>query len=386
MRNKLQVCTRCVIDSSVPNTSFDKDGVCNYCSGFLVESSTLLNKNSDIRQKELNDLIKKVKRNGRGKKYDCIMGVSGGVDSSWSLIQIVKLGLRPLAVHMDNGWDSEISQNNIENLVKRLGVDLFTYVINWDEYRNLMQSFLDSDVIDVELLADNAILGVMYDQAAKNRLRYILTGYNQLTEGMPIPKEWNWNKFDRRNIVAIGKRFGNVRIKTFPALGTLKWIYYHYFRLIQLNQTLDYFQYNKPEAFEILQRDYGYKPYPFKHYESVLTRFYQGYILPQKFGVDKRKIHLSNLVISGQITRAEALNKLQGIAYPSEKDLESDKEYFLKKMGWSSDQLKDYINRPEIKHDEYPSERRFYEIASRLPDFLPNTIQKAITKYIKSIR
>jgi len=386
MGKELKICTRCIIDSNVPDVSFNDDGICNYCSEYLEKSSFVLKMTPETRQAELEALLKKVKRNGKGKKYDCVVGVSGGVDSSWALVQIVKLGLRPLAVHMDNGWNSEASQNNIENLVKRLGVDLFTYVIDWDEYRNLLQAFLDADVIDVELLADNALVAVMYNQAAKYRLRYILTGYNQITEGFPMPAEWNWNKFDKRNIVAIGKKFGNIHIKSFPAIGSLKWAYYHYIRLIQLNPTLNYLQYSKPEAFHILQRDYGYKPYPFKHYESVLTRFYQGYILPAKFGVDKRKIHLSALVASGQMTRIEALSKLTGIAYSSEQDLENDKEYFIKKMGWSMAQLEDYIHRQEIKHDAYPSERKLNMILTSLPALLPLSMKHKITKYVKSVR
>jgi N-acetyl sugar amidotransferase len=386
MNKDLQICTRCIIDASVPNVSFNEAGICNFCSEFLESSSYLMNQKPEERQRALETLINKVKRNGRGGKYDCIVGVSGGVDSSWALVQIVKLGLRPLAVHMDNGWNSEASQNNIENLVKRLGVDLFTYVIDWDEYRNLLQAFLDADVIDVELLADNALVAVMYNQAAKYRLHYILTGYNQITEGFPMPAEWSWNKFDRRNIVAIGKRFGNIKLKTFPAIGTLRWAYYHYIRLIQLNPTLNYLEYNKPEAFEILQRDYGYKPYPYKHYESVLTRFYQGYILPAKFGVDKRKVHLSALVAAGQMTREEALNKLDGIAYSTEKELNDDKEYFIKKMGWSMAQLENYITRPEVKHTAYKSEKSLNEIVTRLPDLLPISLKHRITRLVKSAR
>jgi len=201
-----------------------------------------------------------------------------------------------------------------------------------------------------------------------------------------MPEGWNWNKFDKRNIVAIAKQFGNIRIRSFPAIGTIKWFYYHYLRLIQLNPTLNYLQYDKADALITLERDYNYKPYPFKHYESVLTRFYQGYILPEKFGIDKRKIHLSALVLAGQLTRLEALSKLDGIAYPSQEDLDSDKEYFVKKMDWNNSQLEDYIHRPSKRHDEYPSERKFFDFVARIPRLMPYSAQQAFTKLVKSIR
>lgn len=371
--NKIQnqVCKRCVMDNSAVGINFDEEGICGYCSEFLQRSGQILNKNPSLRKKELDFLITKVKANGVGKSYDCIIGVSGGVDSSWVLVQAVKLGLRPLAVHMDNGWNSELAQNNIENLVRGLGVDLYTHVIDWDEYRKLMQAFFDADVIDVELLYDNAMFSVNYEQAAKHGLKYILGGMNQATEGMRIPTNWNWFKFDKRNIRAIGKRFGNVKIKTFPAIGTIDYVLFEFLRGIRWVPFLDFLEFNKSEALESMQKDYGYKPYPFKHYESIFTRFYQGYILPEKFGVDKRRLHLGTLVISGQMTREAAILGLKGIPYQSESALEEDKKYFLKKMGWSTTQLIQYINRPERPHSDYPSEKPFWLNLVKLYNFIP---------------
>jgi hypothetical protein len=245
---------------------------------------------------------------------------------------VKELGLRPLTVHMDNGWDSELASHDIKNLVEKLKVDLFTYVIDWEEYRDLMQAFFDADVIDIELLYDNAMLAVNYQKANKYGIKYILAGYNKYTEGMRMPENWNWYKLDKKNIYSLAKR-NKVKIQTFPSIGTLEYIYYEFIKKIKIIPFLDYLPYyNKYEALDILQRNFNYKPYPYKHYESVFTRFYQGFLLIEKFGVDKRKVRLSSLIISGQITREQALEQMKSkYAYPSEEELKQDIEYFLKK-------------------------------------------------------
>lgn len=362
-----QVCTRCVMDTTAHEIIFDENGVCNFCQDFLDVAGHILYKDSSQRESELNEFIAKVKHDGRSKKYDCIIGLSGGVDSSWVLVQAVKLGLRPLAVHMDNGWNSELAQNNILNLVKSLGVDLYTHVIDWDEYRELMQAFFDADVIDVELLYDNAMLGVNYQLAKKHGIKYILSGTNQTSEGMKMPKEWNWHlKLDKKNIQSIAKAHGNIKIKTFPAIGVKEYLWNRFVLKIQWLSLLDFFDYNKFEAMDILQKEYGYKPYPYKHYESVFTRFYQGYILPNKFNVDKRKLHFSTLIASGQLDRESALSQLKHIPYPSQEELEIDIEYFLKKMKWSREELFKYLQRPRKSHLEYESCESLYNIVLKL--------------------
>jgi N-acetyl sugar amidotransferase len=351
------------MDSSVPNVSFGADGNCSYCSEMLVRSRVVLAATPERRARDLRELVERVKHSGRGRRYDCIVGVSGGVDSSWALHQAIELGLRPLAVHMDNGWNSELAQHNIEQLVKRSGVDLYTHVIDWREYRKLMQAFFDADVVDVELLYDNAMTAVNLRQASAFGVRYILSGVNQATEGMRIPPGWNWFKRDRRNIVAIWRRFGDGgRLRTFPAVGTLQSLHYTHVRGIRWISFLDYFDYDKPKALLELGERFGYKPYPYKHYESVFTRFYQGYILPRKFGIDKRKLHLGTLVVSGQMKREDALADLEHPPYASEEALEQDIAYFLKKMHWSREQLDAYLARPGKPHDLYGSEKPFYDV------------------------
>lgn len=376
-----QQCLRCVMDTSAAEITFDDDGICNFCTEFLDRCSHIIHEDEQVKKQRLERFLESVKKVGAGKKYDCVVGVSGGVDSSWTLVEVKRLGLKPLAVHMDNGWNSELAQNNIANLVKGLEIDLYTHVIDWEEYRSLMQAFFDADVIDVELLYDNAMLAVCYQQARKFGIKYILSGSNQATEGMRMPKEWNWYKRDVRNIKALAKRFGGVRIKTFPTHSTINFILDEFFRGIRWISFLDYLPYNKFDALDVLERDYGYKRYPFKHYESIFTRFYQGYILPQKFGVDKRLLHLGTLVAASQMTRKEALEGLAGIPYPSQQDLESDIRYFLKKMGWTEENLSAYIKGGQVSHGKYPNEMKYYTfLKNQLPAKIVKTLMGWLNK------
>jgi N-acetyl sugar amidotransferase len=363
---QFQQCTRCVMDTTAVDIVFDRNGVCNYCRDFIAQASVVIFENSEKRRLRLEDLVNEVRESGKGKPYDCIVGVSGGVDSSWTLVEAKRLGLRPLAVHMDNGWNSELAQHNIANLIQRLGVDLYTHVIDWEEYRALMQAFFDADVVDVELLYDNAMLAVNYAMASRYGIRYILSGSNQATEGMRIPETWNWFKYDKRNIKALAQRSGIERLSTFPAIGTVGFLKHFILDRIKWIPFPDYLEYNKFEVLAALEKDHAYKRYPYKHYESIFTRFYQGYILPRKFGVDKRKLHLSTLVVTGQMSRNEALAGLDGIAYASQHDLDSDIKYFLKKMRWSDVQLTEYLSRPRVAHSKYPSEKKLWDFFARI--------------------
>jgi N-acetyl sugar amidotransferase len=374
-----QQCIRCVMDTSAAEITFDGSGVCNFCTEFLERSSDIIYEDQESKKIRLERFVESVKKAGKDKAYDCIVGVSGGVDSSWTLVEAKRLGLRPLAVHMDNGWNSELAQNNIANLVKGLELDLYTHVIDWEEYRALMQAFFDADVIDVELLYDNAMLAVCYQQACNFGIKYILAGTNQTTEGMRMPKGWNWYKRDVTNIKALAKRFGKVRIRTFPTHSTIDYILNEFFRGISWISFLDYLHYNKFDALDVLERNYGYKRYPFKHYESIFTRFYQGYILPKKFGVDKRLLHFSTLVVSGQMKRTEAMEGLVGVPYPSQQVLESDVRYFIKKMGWTEAKLNSYIERAQVPHDAYLNEMKYYIF---LKNLLPLQLKKALMKWL----
>ena len=362
---KYNVCSRCIMDTTASNIRFDEDNFCNYCRDFLNKYKV-----DDLKKKtNLDQLISKIKKDGKNKKYDCIVGVSGGVDSSFVLYKVVELGLRPLAVHLDNGWNSELAQNNISNLVKKLNIDLYTKIVDWDEYRNLQEAFFKSNVIDVELLLDNAMLAINYQMAHRYKIKYILSGTNTSTEGFKIPNNWSWFKNDKKNIYSIAKKFQNFKPKTMPTFGTFDFIYYEVLRKIKWVLFLDYFDYIKNDAIKILEDNCSFKKYPYKHYESVFTRFYQGYILPKKFNVDKRKLHLSNLICTDQMTREEAISLIQQPCYLNDEDEKKDKKFFLKKMEWSEEKLKQYIDQDEISHDKYGSEKKMW-------DFLKNFYKK----------
>lgn len=351
-----QICTRCVMDTTACDIVFDKEGGCNYCTEFQEKLDLAQAKVVD-HQAHRDKFIAQVKANGKGKEYDCIVGVSGGVDSSYALYLAVKNGLRPLAVHLDNGWNSELASHNITSMVSKLGVDLYTHVIDWEENKDLQLSFFKANVVDIELLMDNAMTAVNYQQAAKYRLRYILSGCNSATEGMRIPPHWNNFKLDAYNIKQIHKRFGSIPIKTHPLISSTDYLLYKFIRRITWVPFLDYFVYNKAEALALLQKEFGYKPYPFKHYESVFTRFYQGYILPRKFGYDILRVYLATLVISGQISRDEAMKKLREPAYPDPRQEEQDRIFVMKKLGFTDESFAEYIRAPAIPHKTYGSEK-----------------------------
>jgi N-acetyl sugar amidotransferase len=347
------------MDAHAADITFDAEGRCNYCTAMLAKLAAYHPADPRTLQDRLARFVEQVRADGRGKRYDCIVGVSGGADSAYALYLARQQGLRPLAVHMDNGWNSELAVNNIENLVRKLGVDLYTHVVEWREYRALQQAFFDADVIDVELLYDNAMLAANYSLSRRYGVRYILSGSNTATEGMRVPRNFNWNKFDRRNILDIARRDG-VRVRSLPTIGVWGYVWHRLVRRAQWVPFLDFIEYDKQRCIDVLVREIGYRPYPYKHYESIFTRFYQGYLLPTKFGIDKRRMHLSSLICSSQMTRERAQELLAQSPYPDPDDLQVDIEYFLKKMGWSQADLDAYLARPERPHDAFASEAALY--------------------------
>lgn len=347
------------MDETAGDIRFNKEGKCSYCSEFLsrFESSVASLRQQSTQRLQLESLIREIRAKSASLDYDCVIGVSGGVDSSWALAQAVKFGLRPLAVHMDNGWNSNAAVSNIGNLVEKLGVDLYTYVIDWEEYRSLMDAFFAADVVDVELLYDNALHEVCYSQAKKYGVTYILSGSNLATEGFRLPPGWAAsNKWDGKNIKSIASRMGGVQLASFPLFTSWKWLKYTYLNSIKWVSFLDLMPYDKESVIQELEKNFGYTRYPYKHYESVFTRFYQGFLLPKKFGIDKRRVHFSTLIASGQLTRSAALEDLKKLPYSSERDLEIDRKFFLKKMMWQESDLEDYLLRPVRKHKEFSTD------------------------------
>jgi len=342
------------MDSTAAEIEFDAAGICNYCKAYEALMVSI-GADDSCKKRAVSKLVSEIKTQGKGKKYDSIVGVSGGVDSSWVLVRAVELGLRPLAVHMDNGWNSELAQRNIERLVKNLNVDLYTHVLDWNEFRDLQESFFDADVIDLELLTDNFLVGLNFAQAAKWRTKFILSGSNGVTEGVPMPPNWAaTNKYDKTNICNIWKQKGKgYRFRTINPFSLYAFYFNWYMRGIKWVRFLDLLDYKKSIAVKRLVDDFDYRPYPYKHYESVFTRLYQGVILPRKFGVDKRKNHLSALIMDGDLTRQNALDLLNELPFLSESDMQDDIAYFLKKFNWTSGQFEAYLSRPEIPHIHY---------------------------------
>lgn len=362
------------MDTSTGDITFDSNGICNYCTVFVEK----IERDKEILanlQDHRDDFLDRVRADGRGKEYDCIVGLSGGVDSSYALYLSVENGLRPLAVHLDNGWNSELASHNIANLVDKLGVDLYTHVIDWDENRDMQRSFFKAHVVDIEILMDNAQAAVNYQQAKRYKLKNILSGTNTATEGIGYSKRFYQFKFDVRNIRSIHKKFGSIPIKTHPLISTVDWLFYEYVRGIRWINFLDYFDYNKSSAVETLTQEVDYKPYQYKHYESVFTRFYQGYILPKKFGFDKRRVHLSALIISGQMSRTEALSHFEKEPYHELNQLRIDREFVIKKLGFTSCEFDNYIKTPGVAHNNYNSEIWLINSLVKLKKTL-NSLQK----------
>ena len=327
-----KMCSRCILDTNDdPILQFDEKGVCSTCNTYDELVRTKVYK-GEIGKLKTDTLINEIKLAGKNKKYDCIIGVSGGVDSTYvAYITKKQFGLRPLAVHLDNGWDSELAVSNISETLRRLNIELYTHVINWEEFKDLQLSFIKASVVDIELTSDHAIFATLYKVAQKHNIKYILQGVNIVTEGF-LPSNWIHNKFDWLNINSIHKQFGKVPLKTFPHISFFKQLYYQYISGIQFVPILNYVPYSKEEAKKLIMTELGWRDYGGKHYESIFTRFYQAYILPQKFGVDKRKSHFSTLICAGELKRDEALELIKEPTYNLEK-LAADKEFAIKKFG-----------------------------------------------------
>lgn len=365
-------CTISVMDNIVdPNITFDKKGICNYFYEYKEAEKKFVLKGEEGERK-VKELVALLKEAGKNKKYDCMLGVSGGVDSTYLALKAKQLGLRLLCVHFDNGWDSELAVKNIENIVSRCGFDLYTYVINWEEFKDIQLSYFKAGVIDIEAVNDIAIFLSLDKICAEYDLKFILDGRNVVTE-QTLPYAW-LNK-DLGNMLNIHKKFGNVPIKSFPIISRWRKNIHAFKKSYQGITLLNYINYDKKKAKLEIIKELDWKDYGGKHYESVFTRFYQGYILPEKFHVDKRKSHLSNLIFSGQITKDEALEELKKPIYPAEQ-LAIDKPFVLKKLGFTDAEFDAYIKSPSVPHEVYGSTKPLSE------DFPILKVLKPIKKLI----
>ncbi len=351
MKNQL-ICVQCIMDRTDPDIAFDGGGRCNHCARYGQQAAKRLISPAE-RPARLAEVIETIKRDGAGKDYDCVIGVSGGVDSTYVAYLTREHGLRPLAVHFDNGWNSELAVANIEKTLNTLGIDLFTEVVDWSEFRDLQLSFLHASTPDGEVPTDHAIVALLYRMAARYRLKHILLGINVASEAI-MPLKWGYGYSDYRYIQAVHARFGNVPLKTFPHYSLPQLFGYMALRRIRLVPILDYIDYRKEEAMSRIQNDLGWVYYGGKHYESIYTRFYQSYVLPRKFKIDKRRAHYSNLVLSGQMTREKALSLMEEPVYP-DKGLADDREYVIKKLGLSESEFEGIMAAPPKTFMDYPN-------------------------------
>ena len=366
-----QICTKCIMDTSDPEITFDEFGVCNHCRRYKSRVELELFSDPLLREKRLNEIVKQIKIEGANKEYDCIIGVSGGVDSSYLAAVVKDLGLRPLAVHFDNGWNSELAVDNIQKILNKVGIDLFTYVVDWDEFCDLQKSFLKASVPNVEFPTDHAISAVLWNTAHQKGIRYILNGSNLRTEGI-MPLAWTYTSYDYFHLSSIHRMFGQKPLRSFPKLGLFQFIYYVFFERIRTVNILNYIEYDKKEAMEFLSQKFDWRPYQEKHFESVWTRFYQGYFLVKKFGFDKRRPHLSALINSGQLSRDEALQRVSKESYPEEL-LKKDYEFSLKKFGYSDIEFQKMIRAAQKSHLDYPNLKFIYLQSSILQDLFVKT-------------
>ena len=351
-KREYQICTNCVMDTSDSKIVFDEKGVCDYCNSYY--SDILPTWQQQMKDESaLEKISSEIKEAGKNREYDCILGLSGGTDSSYlAYIAKEKMGLRPLVFTVDTGWNLNVAVENIERLVKVLQLDLVTEVVNWAEMKDLQLAFFKSQVAYQDLPQDHVIFAAMYNYAVKNNIKYVLSGSNNATECIRPPIEWV-HLNDLTLIKDIHRKFGSVPLKTMPLCGMFKYrLYYAYIKGMKRVAPLDYIPYVKKDAEKLLHEKFGWQKYENKHYENIFTRFYEGYYLPQKFGYDKRKCYYSNMVLTVEMTREQALAMLAENPYDTQ-TMNEDMEYIAKKLGITKDEFAKIIAGPNKTYADY---------------------------------
>lgn len=365
----LQICSKTVMDTTDPNITFNKNGESNYYTNYVKNIAPSW-KNDGSNFNELIKIAEKIKMEGKNNEFNCIIGVSGGVDSSY-LVYLAKevLGLNPLVYHVDGGWNSRLAVSNIEKIIDKLNLDLHTDVIYWPEMKDLQLSFFKAQVPHLDTPQDHAFFASMYNYAAKYKIKYILNGGNFSTECVREPLEWHYHASDLRHIKDIHSKFGTLKLDKFPTADIFKYkIYYRYFKNMRVIQPLNYIKYIKLDAIEFLEKNFGWEQYSHKHYESRFTKFYEGFWLINKFGFDKRKAHYSSLILTNQMTREEALKKLSTPPYTEE--IEDDLEYVANKLEISVNELKSFLTKNNKSFRDYKSNYHLINFFTKLLRFL----------------
>lgn len=370
-----QECSNCVMDTSDPWITFDNDGMCNHCHGYQDHMDRI--GTPAERKVKLDELVSTLKQKGQGKEYDCIMGLSGGVDSSYlTWFAVKKLALRPLVVHVDTGWNSELAVNNIQNIVQRLNLDLHTLVVDWEEIRDLQRSYFLSGIANLDVPQDHSFIAALYNEASNYGIKDVLNGGNMQTESI-LPNAWGYDASDAVSLKSIHKRFGRQKLKNYPTIGFFqRHLFYPHIYRMNVHRPLEYIEYDKHEAKALLMSELGWRDYGGKHYEFVFTKFFQAHYLPTKFGYDKRLAHLSSLIVSGQMTKAEAKEELKNPLYDP-KELDEDRIYWVKKIGLTMEEYErvmaekprfytDYDNSEKMRDNIRTLVRRWTKIIRRV--------------------
>lgn len=361
-----QICTNCVMDTTDTQIAFDEHGVCDHCRGFKehVEPNWFPNAEGERR---FAAVVEKIKADGKGRDFDCILGMSGGLDSSFLLHKAVKdFGLRPLVFHVDGGWNTDIAVSNIQSLIDGLGLDLYTEVINWNEMRDFQLAFFKSGVPHIDIPQDHAFIATLYDFADKHKIKYILNGGNISTECVRNPLNWLYYGTDMAQLNDIRRQFGTIPMKTYPFSSVLRHKFYlRYIRGVQVIKPLDWMDYTKEMARNTLAETYGWKPYPQKHFESRFTRFYEGFWLPERFGYDTRRVQYSSLILTGQMRRDEALEALSKPAYDPDA-IEHEFDYIARKLSITSDELRGYFTMPKKSYEDYKNQRWMFNLGAKV--------------------
>ena len=365
-----QICNNCVMDTSDQDIVFDEDGICDHCNTYYQK--ILPNWHTDEKGNiKLQKILDKIKKDGNGKDFDCIIGMSGGIDSSYlTYIAKKKFDLRPLIFHVDAGWNSQIAVNNIEKLVDKLGLDLFTEVINWNEMRDLQLSYFKSGLPNIDTPQDHAFFAMMYKFAEKYKVKNILTGANLSTECIRNPISWMYYQSDVVQLKDVQKKFGKIKIKDFPTTNILKHkIILPYLKNIKTFRLLNYINYNKKNAIELLSKNFDWQPYPQKHFESRFTKFYESYWLFERFGYDVRRVQFSSLILTNQMKRSDAIKILKDKPYDVE-NIKHDIEFVANKLQVSVTDINNFFNLPKKNYKDYRSQKNLYTIGSFIMKFL----------------
>ncbi len=364
------VCVNCVMDTTDSKITFDENGVCDHCLDF--EQNVKPNWHTDERGKrELDLIVSKIKKDGEGRDFDCIMGMSGGADSSYLLhVMVREYGLRPLVFHVDGGWNSDVAVHNINVMIDKLGLDLFTEVINWEEMKDFQLTFLKSNLPNIDIPQDHAFVATLYDFAAKYNIKYILNGWNISTECIRNPLEWMYYGTDMALIKDLRRQFSTNPMKTYPFSSVLRHKFYlRYIKKVQVVKPLNYFPYIKSEAVKFLQDEYSWKAPAQKHFESRFTKFYEGYWLPKKFGYDTRKVQLSSLIVTGQMSRDDALRLLEKPAI-SEEEARHEFEFVANKLEIPVEELYTYFNQPNKTYKDYKNQDSLFDFGAKILRFI----------------